>query len=132
MLKNGFLRIVITLFSYQNRYINMMSLSFQQIEAFIAQMSMDKKAQLFYQLAKDITPLLGVEKTGGVCGGSACIIRTRIPVWTLVSFKKLGISDVSLLTAYPSLRQQDLNNAWAYYEANKPEVDFDIKENNDL
>jgi uncharacterized protein (DUF433 family) len=110
----------------------MMSLSFQQIEAFIAQMSFDKKAQLFYQLAKDITPLLGVEKTTGVCGGSACIIRTRIPVWTLVSFKKLGVQDVSLLTAYPTLRQQDLNNAWAYYEANKPEIDFDIKENNEL
>jgi uncharacterized protein (DUF433 family) len=110
----------------------MMSLSFQQIEAFIAQMSLDKKAKLFYQLAKDITPLLGVEKTAGVCGGSACIIRTRIPVWTLVSFKKLGIQDVSLLTAYPTLRQQDLNNAWAYYEANKQEIEFDIKENNEL
>jgi uncharacterized protein (DUF433 family) len=105
----------------------MMSLSFQQIEAFIAQMSLDKKAKLFYQLAKDITPLLGVEKTTGVCGGSACIIRTRIPVWTLVSFKKLGIQDVSLLTAYPTLRQQDLNNAWAYNEANKQEIEFDIK-----
>jgi uncharacterized protein (DUF433 family) len=110
----------------------MMSLSFQQIEAFIAQMSLDKKAQLFYQLAKDITPLFGVEKTAGVCGGSACIIRTRIPVWTLVSFKKLGIQDVSLLTAYPTLRQQDLNNAWAYNEANKQEIEFDIKKNNYL
>jgi uncharacterized protein (DUF433 family) len=119
-------------FHTKNHYINMMSLSFQQIEAFIAQMPMDKKAQLFYQLAKDITPLFGVEKTVGVCGGSACIIRTRIPVWTLVSFKKLGVPDISLLTAYPSLRQQDLNNAWAYYEANEQEIDFDIRENNDL
>jgi uncharacterized protein (DUF433 family) len=119
-------------FRTKNYHINMMSLSFQQVEAFIAQMSLDKKAQLFYQLAKDITPLLGVEKTVGICGGSACIIRTRIPVWTLVAFKKLGVADVGLLTAYPSLRQQDLNNAWAYYAANKQEIDFDIKENDDL
>ncbi|MEN9611279.1 MAG: hypothetical protein RLZZ628_2093 [Bacteroidota bacterium] len=110
----------------------MIALSFQQVEAFIAQMSMDKKVQLFYQLAKDITPLLGIEKTAGICGGSACIIRTRIPVWTLVSFKKLGIQDANLLMAYPNLRQQDLNNAWGYYEANKQEIDYDIKENNDL
>jgi hypothetical protein len=35
-----------------------------------------------------------------------------------------------LLDSYPSLRQQDLNNAWAYYKANKKEIDTDIKENN--
>jgi uncharacterized protein (DUF433 family) len=74
---------------------------------------------------------LGIEKKHNVCGGSACIIRTRIPVWTLVSFKKLGTNDAALLASYPSLRQQDLNNAWAYYKANKKEIDIDIKENNE-
>jgi uncharacterized protein (DUF433 family) len=71
-----------------------------------------------------------IEKTPNVCGGSACIIRTRIPVWTLVSFKKMGSSDSILLDSYPTLRQQDLNNAWAYYKANKKEIDTEIKENN--
>ncbi len=65
-----------------------------------------------------------------MCGGSACVIRTRIPVWTLVSFKKLGINDLTLLSSYPTLRQQDLNNAWAYYKAKKNEIDTDIQENN--
>jgi uncharacterized protein (DUF433 family) len=74
---------------------------------------------------------LGIEKTKGVCGGSACIIRTRIPVWTLVSLKNQGASDAALLDAYPSLRQQDLNNAWAYYKTQKKEIDLDIKENHE-
>jgi uncharacterized protein (DUF433 family) len=72
-----------------------------------------------------------IEKTPNVCGGSACIIHTRIPVWALVSFKKLGTNDATLLVAYPTLRQQDLNNAWAYYKANKKAIDKDTKENNE-
>ena len=59
------------------------------------------------------------------------IIRTRIPVWILVSYKKGGLSDAGLLDAYPSLRQQDLNNAWVYYAANKKEIDQDIRENDE-
>jgi uncharacterized protein (DUF433 family) len=71
----------------------------------------------------------GIEKTPGVCGGVACIIRTRIPVRTLVSFKKMGLSDQNLLANYPSLLQQDLNNAWAYYQAYTDEIDLEIREN---
>jgi uncharacterized protein (DUF433 family) len=109
-----------------------MTLSFNQVEALIAKWSFTKKAQLLYYIAKDLGETFpGIEKTMGVCGGSACIIRTRIPVWTLVSFKKTGLSDAQILSAYPTLRQQDLTNAWAYYEANKAEIDLDIKENNE-
>lgn len=71
----------------------------------------------------------GIEKTPGVCGGVACIIRTRIPVRTLVSFKNMGLSDQNLLANYPSLLQQDLNNAWAYYQAFTDEIDLEIREN---
>jgi uncharacterized protein (DUF433 family) len=109
-----------------------MTLSLSHVESLIAQLSLTKKAQLLYNMSKDLGETYpGIEKTPNVCGGSACIIRTRIPVWTLVSFKKLGSSDSILLDSYPSLRQQDLNNAWAYYKANKKEIDTDIKENNE-
>ena len=109
-----------------------MTLSFNQLESFVAQLSLTKKAQLLNTISKDLGETYpGIEKTPNVCGGSACIIRTRIPVWTLVSFKKMGSDDATLLTAYPTLRQQDLNNAWAYYEANQKEIDTDIKENNE-
>jgi uncharacterized protein (DUF433 family) len=109
-----------------------MTTSFQQVEALISNWSFSKKAQLLNTIAKDLGETFpGIEKTKGVCGGSACIIRTRIPVWTLVSFKNMGLNDVQLLESYPTLRQQDLKNAWAYYEANKTEIDTDIKENDE-
>ena len=107
-----------------------MTLSFNQVEAFIAKLSFTKKAQLLYFISKDLGETFpGIERTPNVCGGSACIIRTRIPIWTLVSFKKMGMNDSNLLASYPALRQQDLNNAWAYYKANKKEIDTDIQEN---
>lgn len=107
-----------------------MVLSFNQIETFIANLPLAKKAQLLYKISKQLGETYpGIEKTHNVCGGSPCIIRTRIPVWTLISFKKAGINDIGLLEAYPTLRQQDLINAWAYYKANKKEIDAEIKEN---
>jgi uncharacterized protein (DUF433 family) len=107
-----------------------MTLSFQQIEVLIAQWTFEKKAQLLNFLVKDLNQSYpGIEKTPNVCGGSACIIRTRIPVWTLVSYRNDGLSDATLLDAYPTLRPQDLNNAWAYYAGNKKEIDQDIREN---
>ena len=70
-----------------------------------------------------------IQKTEGVCGGSARIRNTRIPVWTIVSFKKLGVSDSELLKSYPDLTQQDLDEAWAYYEQNRTEIDTEIQAN---
>jgi uncharacterized protein (DUF433 family) len=67
-----------------------------------------------------------IQKTEGVCGGSARIRNTRIPVWTIVSFKKLGMSNSGLLKSYPDLTQQDLDEAWAYYEQNQTEIDTEI------
>lgn len=70
-----------------------------------------------------------IQKTEGVCGGSARIRNTRIPVWTIVSFKKLGMSDSELLKSYPDLSQLDLAEACAYYERNQTEIETDIQEN---
>jgi uncharacterized protein (DUF433 family) len=119
------------MFIFAENIINM-TLSFNQVEALISKLSLSNKAQLLYKMSKDLGETFpGIEKTPHVCGGSACIIRTRIPVWTLVAFKKTGLNDLNLLLSYPTLRQQDLNNAWAYYQANQKEIDTDIKENNE-
>ena len=110
-----------------------MTIPLSQLTTLVSKLSSVKKAQLLYSISKDLGDIFpGIEKTVNVCGGSACIIRTRIPVWTLVSFKKMGMNDISLLAAYPALRQQDLIHAWAYYKANKHEIDTDIQENNQL
>lgn len=71
----------------------------------------------------------GIEKTAGVCGGDACIARTRIPVWVLVGFRRLGCSDAELLESYPHLSSADLANAWAYAEAHPEEIATAIREN---
>jgi uncharacterized protein (DUF433 family) len=113
--------------------IKKMTASLKQLTALVSELSSTKKAQLLYRISQDLGDIFpGIEKTANICGGSACIIRTRIPVWTLVSFKKLGMSNLTLLSAYPALRKQDLNNAWAYYKAKKYEIDTDIFENNEL
>jgi type III restriction enzyme len=62
-------------------------------------------------------------KTPGVCGANARIRDTRIPVWTLVSFRQQGASNEELLRNYPGLTQQDLEAAWLYYEMHPEEID---------
>jgi uncharacterized protein (DUF433 family) len=64
-----------------------------------------------------------------VAGGEACPVRTRIPVWVLVQARKLGSSEADILRAYPTLRAEDLINAWAYYDAHKAEIETQIAEN---
>lgn len=71
----------------------------------------------------------GIESYRNVCGGEACIVRKRIPVWLLVQARRLGSSDADLLRAYPTLRAEDLANAWAYARAHPDEIDRQIAEN---
>ncbi len=63
----------------------------------------------------------------GVCGGDACIVRTRVPVWVLVQAKRLGMAESDILRSYPNLRAEDLANAWAYYRAHRDEIDRQIE-----
>lgn len=73
----------------------------------------------------------GIERTPGVVGGEPCVVRTRIPVWALVQYRKLGLDDASLLACYPNLCAEDLANAWAYYRSYREEIDKQIQENED-
>jgi uncharacterized protein (DUF433 family) len=73
----------------------------------------------------------GIEKTDGVCGGSARIAGTRIPVWQLVAAQELGVLEIQLLLDYPDLRAQDLLNAWSYAQSHRDEIEADIRENED-
>jgi uncharacterized protein (DUF433 family) len=71
----------------------------------------------------------GIEKTPGVCGGAARVSGTRIPVWQLVAAREMGASEAQLLLDYPSLRAQDLVNAWAFATSHQAEVEAEIREN---
>ncbi len=67
-----------------------------------------------------------IQATPGVCGGYARIRNTRIPVWTLVSFRQQGADDAELLRNYPSLTPLDLDAAWMYYNHHRGEIDTQI------
>jgi uncharacterized protein (DUF433 family) len=70
-----------------------------------------------------------ITKTPDRCGGDACIRDTRIPVWILVNYRRLGGTDGDLLSDYPSLTPTDLEVAWQYWVAHMEEIDHDIREN---
>lgn len=69
----------------------------------------------------DIGP--GIEKAAGVVGGDACIRHTRILVWGLAGYRRLGLSDAQLLENFPTLKAIDLANAWAYVAAHHDEIE---------
>lgn len=71
----------------------------------------------------------GVESAPNVCGGEPCIARTRLPVWLLARAWRLGTSEAGLLQSYPTLRAQDLANAWNSVRAHLEEIDRQIREN---
>ena len=70
-----------------------------------------------------------IQKTPNVMGGEACIRRTRITVWILVGYRKLGASDAELLESYPTLTHDDLEAAWTYYREHPAEIDEAIRRN---
>lgn len=81
-------------------------------------------------MARDLSGTVpGIEGTPGVSGSEPRIAGTRIPVWMLVQYRNLGASEADLLKAYPTLRAEDLANAWAYYHSHKEEIEQQIAEN---
>ena len=72
---------------------------------------------------------LGITKTPGVCGGDACIANTRIPLWSVINYRRLGAGDRMILEAFPHLTAADLVNVWAYAEAHPEEIERAIQEN---
>ncbi len=104
--------------------------SLQQTEQLLSQMSRAEKAQILQWVVRDLGDAFpGIESISGVSGGEPCVVRTRIPVWLLVQARNLGTSEADLLKAYPTLRAEDLTNAWAYYRAYRKDIEQQILEN---
>ena len=107
-----------------------MSTALEKTSELLTQMSRAEKAQLLQWAAQDVAAAWpGVEQLPDVCGGEACIVRTRIPIWLLEHARRLGASEAKLLRDYPTITAQDLVNAWAYARANRPEIDEAIAAN---
>jgi uncharacterized protein (DUF433 family) len=99
-------------------------------EKLLPSLSPGEKAQILKWVVQDLggaSP--GVDSRPEVCGGEPCIVRTRIPVWLLEQARRLGVSEQALLVAYPSLRAEDLVNAWGYVRSHAAEIEDQIREN---
>lgn len=100
------------------------------ITAQIDFLSATDKAHILQRLVFDLAKTWpGIEKRPGVAGGSACIVRTRIPVWVLEGYRRLGWSEARILDNFPTLRSADLAQAWSYVATHTAEIGQAIREN---
>lgn len=105
-------------------------MSLRELENQITSLLPGEKAQLLQWIARDLGGAFpGIDTDPAMAGGEACIVRTRIPVWTLVQMRRLGASEAEILRSYLTLRAEDLANAWAYARANRVEVEQAMIEN---
>jgi len=103
---------------------------FKEVETILANMTRAEKAELLQWVARDLGDAFpSIESDPQVSGGEACIVRTRIPVWLLVQARRLGTNEADLLRSYPTLRAEDLANAWAYYRSHREEIEQQIADN---
>ena len=101
-----------------------------EVQKLLPELSRGEKAQVLKWVVQEMgDDFPGIDFTPDVCGGDPCIARTRIPVWMLEQYRRMGVSDRDLLDSYPSLRAEDLANAWAYARIHATEIDDQIKAN---
>jgi uncharacterized protein (DUF433 family) len=102
----------------------------QQVEQLFHDLSPGERAQLFVTFTRDLSGTApGIDSDPRICGGEPCIVRTRIPVWVLVQCRRLGMNEADILKSYPTLRAEDLVNAWAYEHLHREEINRQIAEN---
>ena len=70
-----------------------------------------------------------IDKNPGVSGGDAVIVSTRIPVWALEGYRRLGWSETELLENFPTLGASDLTQAWAYVATHRAEIELALHAN---
>jgi uncharacterized protein (DUF433 family) len=100
------------------------TMTLKELETQLIALTPEEKAQAIQILTQTLTNKpLGITKNSGICGGDACIAGTRIPVWSLIESRRLGISEAQLLDDYPHISAADLVNAWAYADAHPEEIE---------
>lgn len=65
----------------------------------------------------------------GICGGRSIIDGTRIPVWSVIMWYKIGMSFEDIMREFPKLTPAQVHDAFSYYYDNQEEIEKDIMEN---
>ena len=63
------------------------------------------------------------------CGGDACVRDSRITVWGLESYRRLGLSAGEIMRRVQGLTAADLEVAWEYVAEHSEEINQAIEEN---
>jgi uncharacterized protein (DUF433 family) len=101
-----------------------------EVEKLLGGLSRGEKAQLLKWVVQDLgDDFPGIDSRTEICGGEPSIVRTRIPVWLLEQARRLGTTEQQLLDAYPTLRAEDLVNAWAFVRTHRVEIERQIADN---
>ncbi len=109
-----------------------MTMTFDTIRDAVLHMPKGDQVRILTLVALEVADAHpGIDFKDNVCGGSARIIRTRLPVWLLESLRRGGKTDAELLAAYPSINAEDLANAWNYARTHHDEMDREIAANGD-
>lgn len=102
----------------------------QELQNRLLALSVPEKTEILQVLIQNlVNSWTGISKTSGIVGGDACIAGTRIPVWDLVEYRRMGASDLKILEAYPQLTATDLYHAWRYADAFPDEINGAIETN---
>jgi len=70
-----------------------------------------------------------VTRKKGVCGGRSIVRGTRIPVWSLISWYKQGMTIEDVMREFPQLKPAQVHDAFSYYYDNRKEIEKDMAEN---
>jgi len=65
----------------------------------------------------------------GICGGRSIVRGTRIPVWSLISWYKQGMTVEDVMREFPQLKPAQVHDAFSYYYDNRKEIEKDMAEN---
>ena len=72
-----------------------------------------------------------ITRRKNVCGGRSIIAGTRLPVWSLIRWYKVGMSVEDVIREFPQLAPAQVHDAFSYYYDNPDEIENDIAENED-
>jgi len=71
----------------------------------------------------------GIESGPDVARGGAVHRGDADSRLVLEQARRLGTTEAKLLASYPTLRAEDLANAWSYVRSHRDEIDQQIREN---
>ena len=101
----------------------------QELETQLLALTPTEKSEAIRLLTQSLSNSWpGITKTPDVCGGDACIVKTRLPVWLFVSLRIQGATDAEILQFYPYLNAENLVNVWTYADANSEEIASALRE----